>query len=266
MRRASGENFKVASRLLPRGARADLLALYGYARLVDEIGDSYAGDRLSALDVVESTLLGAIGSPAAPAHELVRAAAALVREGKISRQPLLDLVEANRMDQRVHSYETVEALYGYCELSANPVGRLVLEIFGALTPERAAWSDSICTGLQLVEHWQDVTEDAAAGRVYLPADDLARFGVVESDLTAPPPAGSNLRSLMAFEAQRARGLLDGGVPLVASLTGRLRFVIAGFVAGGRAALDALEGQGFDPLAGAARPGRLDVLRHMRKLL
>lgn len=266
MRRASGENFKVASRLLPRPVRSKLLALYGYARLVDEIGDAYNGDRLAALDLVESTLLRAIESPGAPAHELVADAAELVRAGTISRRPLIDLVEANRMDQRVHRYETADDLYGYCALSANPVGRLVLEVFGELTAERAAWSDSICTGLQLVEHWQDVAEDAAAGRVYLPATDMARFGVGESELTSPPPAGSNLRALMAFEVKRARGLLDDGAPLVPSLRGRLRFAIAGFVAGGCAALDSLERRGFDPLPGAAQPGRLDVLRHMRRLL
>lgn len=170
------------------------------------------------------------------------------------------------MDQTVHRYETAEDLYGYCALSANPVGRLVLEVFGALTPERAAWSDSICTGLQLTEHWQDVAEDAAADRVYLPADDMSRFGVDVAELARTPPAGKELRSLIAFQCDRARALLDDGAPLVSSVRGRLRFAVAGFVAGGHAALDAIAARGFDPLAGAARPSRAAVLRHMRRAL
>jgi len=266
MRRASGENFKVASRLLPRRVRSELLGLYGYARLVDEIGDSYDGDRIAALDSVESSLLREIESPDPAAHPLVARAAAMVRDGRISRQPLLNLIEANRLDQTVHRYETAEELYGYCALSANPVGRLVLQLFGVLTPERVAWSDSICTGLQLVEHWQDVAEDAAGGRVYLPAEDMSRFGVADAELAACGPARADLRSLMAFEARRARGLLEEGAPLVASLRGRLRFAVAGFVAGGHAALDALARQGFDPLAGAPRPSRPAVLRHLGNAL
>ena len=136
------------------------------------------------------------------------------------------------MDQTAHRYETAGDLYRYCALSANPVGRLVLELFGCLDERRAAWSDSICTGLQLVEHWQDVKEDAVAGRVYLPAEDLRRFAVDESELRSDGPAGANLRSLMEFESQRARALLYDGGPLLRSLHGRLGFAVAGFAGEG----------------------------------
>ena len=264
--RASGENFRVASRVLPRRARDGLLSVYGYARLVDEIGDSYAGDRLAMLETVRSSLLEEIATGPGEAHPLVVAAAGLVRAGRIDQRHLLDLVEANRMDQTVRRYETAGDLYSYCALSANPVGRMVLELFGALTPERAAWSDSVCTGLQLVEHWQDVAEDARAGRVYIPQVDLGRFGVDETELTGDPPAGANLRSLVAFEADRARVFLRDGEPLVRSVRGRLKVAIAGFLAGGHAALDAIAARGFDPLGGAPRPAAASVVRHLAREL
>ena len=112
-----------------------------------------------------------------------------VRRLDLPTQPLFDLVQANRQDQVVSRYETFEDLVGYCRLSANPVGRMVLAIFGVATPQRNAWSDSTCTALQLVEHWQDVAEDALVGRVYLPLEDMRRFGVsVES--SSPRPRGT----------------------------------------------------------------------------
>lgn len=262
MQRADGENFAVASRLLPAGARSELLCLYGYARLIDEIGDSYEGDRLAALDWLQGALVHDIETGDDTSHPLLHDVAALVRQGRISRQPLFDLIEANRIDQSVGSYATVEDLYRYCALSANPVGRLVLELFGVLDDRRSGWSDSICTGLQLVEHWQDVREDALAGRVYIPLEDMNRFGVDEAELVSAGPAGSNLRALMRFESARARGLLRDGTPLIKSLHGRLRFAVAGFAAGGHAALDALERQGFDPLIGTAKPSRRSIGRHV----
>ena len=108
-----------------------------------------------------------------------------VRACDVPAKPLLDLIQANRQDQLVTRYRTYQELEQYCELSANPVGQIVLYIFGVATPRRIAWSDSICTALQLAEHWQDVAEDLASGRIYLPAEDLERFGVTEADLAAP---------------------------------------------------------------------------------
>jgi squalene synthase HpnC len=175
---------------------------------------------------------------------------------------LFDLIAANRQDQVVTSYDTFDDLAGYCRLSANPVGRLVLAAFDSVRPDRLRWSDSICTGLQLAEHWQDVAEDAAAARVYLPAEDLARFDVDTDQLRAGPPANGQLRALMAFEVARARRLLDEGAPLLGSLRGRARWAVAGFWAGGHAALDAVAARRFDPLAGSPRPVPARVAIHL----
>jgi squalene synthase HpnC len=170
---------------------------------------------------------------------------------------------ANRQDQVVSRYQTFDELLAYCTLSANPVGRIVLRVFGALTPAREVLSDQVCTALQLAEHWQDVAEDFRAGRIYLPGEDLARFGVTEEDLAAPQ-ASPQLRGLMAFEVERARQLLDKGAPLVGNLRGAARVAVAGYVAGGRAALAAIAGAGYDVLRVTPKPrrGRLvaEVLR------
>jgi squalene synthase HpnC len=171
-------------------------------------------------------------------------------------KPLFDLIAANRQDQSVRAYDTFDDLLAYCALSANPVGRLVLAAFRASGEDRFAWSDSICTGLQLAEHWQDVAEDAAAGRVYLPREDLDRFGVAPSTLSAGPPASRGLRALMVFEVARARGSLDRGRPLLASLSGSARWAVAGFWAGGHAALDGIAQRRFDVLAGTPHRSRV----------
>ena len=263
MARASRENFRVASRLLPGKTREHLLAFYGYARFVDQVGDGYAGDRPAALDWIEAETRRALaGSGATGGHPLITRAAASVAALGTDPAPLFALIAANRQDQVVSGYRTQSELLAYCELSANPVGRLVLAAFGSSTPERVRWSDAICTGLQLVEHWQDITEDAASGRVYLPAEDLDRFGVAPADLVAAPPAGPGLRALVAFEVLRARQLLDEGAPLIRSLDGRLRWAVAGFWAGGHAALDAIAAHRFDPLAGAPRPAPTRVARRL----
>jgi squalene synthase HpnC len=260
--RAGTENFAVASRVLPAGARRHLLAFYGFARFTDQLGDAYQGDRRAALDWLEAETTRALSDPEGPAHPLVSAAAASVAELGLDGRPLLDLIEANRQDQMVGSYATFEELVGYCALSANPVGRLVLGAFGYRDPLMVAQSDSVCTGLQLVEHWQDVREDALAGRVYLPADDLARFGVEPSILVAPPPTPPRLRALMAFEVARARHWLDAGAPLAAGMRGRARFAVTGFVAGGLAALDDLAAKDFDVLTPPRRPRVRPLARNM----
>jgi squalene synthase HpnC len=189
----------------------------------------------------------------------------MVAELSLPRDPFLRLLEANRVDQRVARYRTWAELEAYCHLSADPVGELVLYAFGVATPERIRWSDSVCTGLQLAEHWQDVGEDFERGRIYLPLEDQLRFGVVEDDIAAALPSGT-FRQLMAFEVARARELLDGGLPLVASLSGRYRLAIAAYVGGGRAALDAVERSGFDVLRRIPRAdGRSRVRATLRVL-
>lgn len=264
---APAENFPVALRILPRRERAWLVAVYGFARLVDDIGDETAGDRLSLLDRVEEDVRRARDGGAR--HPLLRALGPFLRDRDVPLEPFLRLIEANRVDQRVSRYRTFDDLRGYCSLSADPVGELVLHVFGAATPERIALSDAACTALQLAEHWQDVGEDRARGRVYLPQDDLERFGVTEAELSRTEPTEA-FRQLMAFEVARARGLLAHGVPLVRSLCGHARLAVAGYVGGGRAALDAVERSGYDVLAHIPRAGgrsraraTLAVLREAR---
>lgn len=263
--RAGGENFRVASFLLPAPTRGALMDVYRYARFVDEIGDCFEGDRLDALDWLEGEL-GRGLSADANLNPAVAGVAELARRGIIQADPLFRLIEANRTDQLVHRYETFEQLVGYCELSANPVGRLVLGLFGLSTPPRIQWSDFICTGLQLAEHLQDVAEDAESGRVYLPMEDLRAFGVAPSELTGGGPASAAFQAMTAFEVSRARAFLDGGAPLIASVGGRARVAIAGFWAGGHAALDALEREEFDPLSHRARPSRSRVGWHLARAL
>jgi squalene synthase HpnC len=242
--------------------RRHLLAFYAYARFVDEIGDAYEGDRIAALDEVQKELSAALLDRDAPVHwPVVAAAARSVSDLSAEPEPLFDLIAANRQDQSVCAYDTFDDLLDYCALSAKPVGRLVLAAFGANGDDRTAWSDSICIGLQLTEHWQDVAEDAHAGRVYLPREDLDRFAVDSSSLTASRQTGRALRALMVFEVARARRFLDAGRPLIASLTGSARWAVAGFWAGGHAALDAIAQSRFDVLAGAPRRSRLGTAAH-----
>ena len=259
--RAGSENFAVASRLLPRAARRHLLAFYGFARFTDQIGDAYQGDRVAALEWLRQETAGSLAGQS-DAHSLVADATASVNTLGLDPQPLFDLIDANVMDQSVTSYADFDQLLGYCSLSANPVGRLVLGAFGQLDDEKAALSDAVCTALQLVEHWQDVREDALAGRVYLPADDLRRFGVDRRDLALPPPAPPALRSLMVFEVARARRWMDRGADLIGLLHGPARLAVTGFVAGGRAALDDLAARDFDCLVEPSRPKARSLARNL----
>jgi phytoene/squalene synthetase len=163
---------------------------------------------------------------------------------------------------------TWDELAAYCRLSANPVGRLVLGVFGVATDDRVAWSDSVCTGLQLVEHLQDLGEDyRERDRVYLPASTMAAHGVIEAHLAAPV-AGPPLRAAVAAECDRARGLLRDGRPLVDSLRGPARVAVAGFVAGGLAALTAIERADHEVLSALRSPARrrvaLEAIRLWRR--
>jgi phytoene/squalene synthetase len=163
------------------------------------------------------------------------------------------------MDQRVSRYETFDALVGYCERSANPVGRLVLAVFDAIDADRVVLSDRVCTGLQLVEHCQDVGQDWRAGRVYIPQEDLRRFGVDESMLSEAS-ANPRLRALMCFEVARARQWITAGRPLVAMLHGWARLAVSGFVAGGMAACDRIAAADYDVLGQDTSPHRSAIVR------
>ena len=252
--KAADENFPVALRLLPARYRQHLTAVYGFARSADDMGDEAPpGERLALLDELEADL-GRLYQPGGegPRLAVVRALGPAVAQCAIPAQPFLDLIQANRQDQVVTRYQTFDELLAYCRLSANPVGRIVLYVFGAATPPRERLSDLVCTALQLAEHWQDVAEDLRSGRVYVPGEDLARHGVTEADL-ATPSASPQVRALIAFEVRRAAGLLDEGAPIVGTLRGFARAAVAGYVAGGRAALTAITASGCDVLAATPRP-------------
>jgi len=234
----------------PRAVRPHLLAIYGFARLVDDIGDEAEGDRLEQLDWAESELERAATGSAS--HPIFVALSPTIAAFDLALQPFRDLISANRQDQSVHRYATFDDLVAYCMLSAAPVGRLVLSVLGCATPERVAQSDSVCIGLQIVEHLQDVAEDAAMGRVYLPIEDLDRFGcsierLLDDSNRAP------LCATIAHEGRRARDLVAQAGPLSRSLPLRARLGVAAFGAGGLAALDAIERASFDVVAHRCRP-------------
>jgi squalene synthase HpnC len=184
--RASAENFPVALRVLPRRARRQLRRVYAYARFVDDVGDSARGDRLALLDFVEhdvrALFAGAAAQSGEPRLPVVRDLRAVVDECGLPPEPLLDLIDANRVDQRVATYEAFDDLLDYCRLSAAPVGRIVLHVADAVTEPNITGSDAVCAALQVLEHCQDVREDALAGRVYVPAADLRAAGVDRSEL------------------------------------------------------------------------------------
>jgi squalene synthase HpnC len=288
MERAGKENFPVAARVLSRRDRRHLLAVYGFARLADELGDEFAGDRLVALDWLDDEVDRAYAGEAR--HPLLRRLQTTLVECELPRESLLRLIEANRVDQRVRRYDTWKQLQRYCELSANPVGELVLCVFGLATPQRIALSNSVCTALQLAEHLQDVAEDARRGRVYLPAEDLARFGCsheqlialvsragmgldLDGDLAGAPTQGEDfagvrerLRDVTSLEIARARELLGAGVQLVRSVPGRPNLAVGAFVAGAHAALEAIEQAGLDVLGGPPRASRARRARALVRVL
>jgi squalene synthase HpnC len=246
--RARTENFPVASLLFPRATRPHLRAIYGFARLVDILGDEVEGDRLAALDELEAELDACYEGE--PTWEVMRTLQPTIRACSLPREPFLRLIEANRIDQRVSAYSTWDDLRHYCVHSAEPVGRLVLGVLGRTEPELVALSDDACTGLQLVNFLQDVPRDLALGRVYLPAEDRACFGVTE--LAAP---NKPLELLLRYEANRARVLLAPGEELGRRLGGRIGRGVAVFARGGLAALDALERADWDIFNGRPRPSR-----------
>ena len=246
--RATGENFPVFSLLSPRWARPHLRAIYGFARLVDNLGDEAEGDRGALLDEIERELDGP------PRTEVMRRLHETIAARRLPREPFARLLEANRIDQSKSRYKTWTEVRDYCTYSADPVGRLVLGIYGrAGEPELVAMSDSICTGLQLVNFLQDPPRDLALGRVYLPQESLRRFGVIDADLAGP--LTERVAALLRFEGERARGLLEAGLPLARALRGRPGRSVALYARGGLAALDALERAGWDVFSSRPAPTR-----------
>jgi len=254
--RSGGENFPVASILFPREIRPHLMAIYGFARLVDQLGDDAGtpgAERLGLLDGLQADV-DAIYAEAPPTHPLMRRLSPTIAAFEIPRAPFERLIEANRRDQSAHRYATFDDLLAYCALSANPVGELVLYVCRAATPERLALSDATCTGLQLVEFWQDLGEDAAGGRIYVPLEDIERFGFTEERMLAGV-ADASFRRLMAFETDRTRTWLLRGRPLARTLPGRVGLAVRLFTAGGLAALDDLARRGYDTFGRNAHSSR-----------
>ncbi|HWL30442.1 MAG TPA: squalene synthase HpnC [Burkholderiaceae bacterium] len=245
------ENFPVASLLLPRRLRTPVKAIYRYARTADDIadeGDAPPALRLarlaayrSALEHIQSHTTASIDDELKPIFVPLAAA---IAQWALPIAPFFDLLSAFEQDVVTKRYGDDEQLFDYCRRSANPVGRLMLQLYGAATPPNIAEADAVCTGLQLTNFWQDVAVDWGKQRVYIPQEDLARHGVAEADIAAGncSPAW---RALMAFEVGRARALLHSGAPLARALPGRIGWELRLIVQGGLRILERIEIGGYD---------------------
>ncbi len=238
------ENFTVASWFLPSWARPHLYSIYAYCRGVDDLGDEAAGDRLALLDQWQAELRLCYAGQ--PRHPVFIALQETIRRFDIPPEPFLRLIEANRMDQRVRRYPAYADLVFYCQHSANPVGHLVLYVFGYRDQQRQRLADATCTALQLTNFWQDVWRDWQMGRIYIPLEDMERFGYPEEQL-GQRLHNDSFRRLMAFEVARARQLFAQGLRLVEMVEGRLRLDLKLFTLGGLAVLDAIEAIDYDVL-------------------
>jgi squalene synthase HpnC len=253
------ENFTVATRLVPPRLRQHLANVYAFARWGDDLADESA-DRAEARaslaawrHELEECFAGR------PRHPVFVALAATVEEAGLDMRPFADLIDAFEQDQRQDRYATRADLLAYCSRSADPVGRIVLALEGCRDPDLVAMSDAICTGLQLVNFWQDVRRDRLAGRVYLPREDMERHGVDESELDAPA-ASPALCGLLRDEVGWARECFAAGAPLAGLAPEPLRPAIAMFLGGGRAVAAAIERAGFDTLARRPTVGALTKVR------
>jgi squalene synthase HpnC len=262
------ENFPVALRVLPRALRTDLRAVYDVVRTIDDLGDEGGTGatgpdpdaRLAELTAFAEDL-ARVWSTGAPRAPVLARLVPVVRRHDLPSGPFDRLVRANVVDQQVGRYETFADLLGYCDLSAAPIGELVLRLFDRATPERIALSDRVCAALQVAEHLQDVGEDRRRGRVYLPQEDLAAAGVAESDLDAAQTSPA-LRRLVLTECDKVTDLLGAGPPLLATLSGWARLAVTGYVAGGHAAVDGLRRAGGDVLKASPGVRRRDLLRQL----
>ncbi|OGG54844.1 MAG: squalene synthase HpnC [Candidatus Handelsmanbacteria bacterium RIFCSPLOWO2_12_FULL_64_10] len=214
--RAHYENFPVASRLLPKALRPHVCAVYAFARAADDFSDEAAheGERLDRLNEWEALLSACLKDETA--HPVFVALGDTIRRCDLPVQPLRDLLTAFRMDVTTRRHPTFDDLLHYCRYSANPVGRVVLGLFGLRDPDLAAWSDRICTALQLTNFWQDIAIDLRKERIYLPQADMEQFGVSEEDLFLGHTTPAFVR-LLRFEVARTRDLFHQGLPLVSEM-------------------------------------------------
>jgi hydroxysqualene synthase len=251
------ENFPVASFFLPRAGRDALRAVYAFARAADDFADEpeHEGVRLERLAEWERLLRQAFAGETE--HPVFVALGDAARRHALSIDPFLDLLEAFRMDARETQYANWESLLGYCRLSANPVGRIVLRVFGQDDPETVALSDAVCTGLQLANHWQDLGIDTGRGRHYVPREALERHGVTGVALAAGV-VDERLRALMGELIDRARERFLAGRPIGDRVAGRLRLQIRLTWHGGWRVLDRIEAAGGDVFRRRPRLGARDA--------
>ena len=245
--RAHTESYPVASRFVPSELRPHIVALYAFARSADDFADEpeYEGRRAEALDRWESALSRAAHGEAD--HPVFVALADTMERRELPIPPLEDMLTAFRMDMDVRRYATFQALRGYTARSADPVGRLLLALFGYREPELVRYADEMSTALQLTNFWQDVAADAARDHIYIPAEDLHHFGVTEADVKALKPTPA-LRDLMRFEVARTRALYDKGRPLLDKLGNDLRMELTLIWLVGTTILDKIEAAHYDVFA------------------
>ncbi len=249
------ENFTIASWLMPRGMRPHMHAIYAYARIADDFADEEKS--LAKLDEWERELdLAYAGTPR---HPVMIALADTAQRFAIPREPFADLLRAFRSDVNFQGFDTIEDLHEYARYSANPVGRLVLYLFGYRDEERQHLSDLVCTGLQFANFWQDITVDRGKGRIYLPRRDMDRFGVTPSQLDAAA-IDANFLALMKHEVAYTRYLLERGASLHRLVDRRLRRDILMFAGGGLAILRSIEKIGYDVFRCRPKLTKLDYLR------
>lgn len=253
------ENFPVVSWLLPPGLHQHFFNVYAFCRWADDLGDE-SGGPVQALPLLEwwraETECCYAGEVR---HPVLVALRPTIQKFHIPREPFLDLISAFVQDQTVREYDTFDQLRDYCRRSADPVGRLVLLLCEQSTPENVAWSDSICTGLQLANFWQDVARDFAIGRIYLPRDDRERFGYSRSDFDRQTTNAAFLE-LMRFEVDRAKQFLLDGLPLVERMPGRLQVDIDLFARGGLRILQRIERIGYRVWETRPKVTKLDGVR------
>jgi len=256
--RSHYENFSVASWFLPRHLRQHFFNIYAYCRISDDLGDE-VGDTAASLQLLEEweTELNACYD-GHPRHPVFVALAETVRKFEIPKHEFADLLTAFRQDQSIGRYETFNDLLGYCRYSANPVGHLVLYLCGYRDSERQQLSDCTCTALQLANFWQDVSADFAKGRIYLPLEDLCRFGVSE-EVIGDGENTAAFREMLKFEVERARVWFTQGMPLIAKVDRALAIDIELFSRGGQEILSAIERQDYAVL------GRRPAISKARKL-
>jgi squalene synthase HpnC len=269
--RSHYENFPIGSWLLPRRLRRDLAAVYAFARLGDDLADEgelAPAERLALLDALEERLLACAADPGAASEPVLLALGHTIARHALPIAPFRDLLVAFRRDAagETRRFATFADVLAYCRCSANPVGRIVLGLFGHRDEARAARADEVCTALQLANFWQDVRGDLVErDRVYLPAEDLDRFPG-SRDALASGVMTPGFRDCLAFEVARTRELFARGLGLTELVTGRLRREVRLFAHGGLAILDRIEAHDYDVLTQRPRLRRGDLARLVWKEL